>query len=163
MRDWDRDDALLLQLFRDPRSVGNISDAGAHGKLFCGAGECVLLLTKWHRDMKLLSIEEAVHVITGKLANFFGLHDRGVVAIGKRADLTVFNLDEIECRPEVKYWDVPDGTGGRTYRYIREAAPMRLTLVNGVPTFDNGQVTGNFPGHFVRPAGAVAAKSAVAA
>jgi N-acyl-D-amino-acid deacylase len=154
MRDWERDDELLLRLFRDPRSVGNISDAGAHGKLFCGAGECILLLTKWVRDRKLLKIEEATHVITGKLANFFGLHDRGAIQVGKRADIAVFNLDEIECRREVKYWDVPDGTGGRTYRYIREAAPMRLTLVNGAPTFDNGEVTGNFPGHFVRPTAA---------
>ncbi len=28
---------------------------------------------------------------------------------------------------------------------------MRLTLVNGVPTFDNGAVTGRFPGEFVAP------------
>jgi N-acyl-D-aspartate/D-glutamate deacylase len=115
------------------------------------------------RDRKLLKIEEATHVITGKLANFFGLHDRGVIQVGKRADIAVFNLDEIECRREVKYWDVPDGTGGRTYRYIREAAPMRLTLVNGSPTFDNGEVTGNFPGHFVRPTSAESLRPAEAA
>jgi N-acyl-D-aspartate/D-glutamate deacylase len=63
----------------------------------------------------------------------------------------VFNLDEIERRPEIKTWDVPDGEGGRTYRYTREAAPMRLTLVNGVATFDHGAFTGRFPGEFVRP------------
>jgi hypothetical protein len=28
---------------------------------------------------------------------------------------------------------------------------MRLTLVNGVPTFDNGAFTGRFPGRFVGP------------
>ncbi len=43
----------------------------------------------------------------------------------------------------------PDGNGGRTYRYIRPAAPMRLTLVNGVATFDNGDVTGKFPDQFI--------------
>jgi hypothetical protein len=44
-------------------------------------------------------------------------------------DLTMFDLTEIERRPEEKVWDVPDGQGGRTYRYTRAPAPMRLTLV----------------------------------
>ena len=39
----------------------------------------------------------------------------------------------------------------RTYRYTRAAAPMRLTLVNGIPTFDNGVFTGRFPGEFLGP------------
>jgi hypothetical protein len=44
---------------------------------------------------------------------------------------------------------VPDGKGGRTYRYSRQPAPMRLTLCNGVATFDNGVVTGRLPGRFI--------------
>jgi hypothetical protein len=58
---------------------------------------------------------------------------------------------EIERRAEEKVWDVWDKGGGRTYRYSREAAPMRLTLVNGVPTFDHGKFTGRFPGEFIGP------------
>jgi N-acyl-D-aspartate/D-glutamate deacylase len=150
-KSWERDEDLVLQLLKDPRSVGNISDAGAHGKMFCGAGDNVYLLTDYVRDRKQLTIEEGVHVLTGKLANFFGLHDRGLLQVGKVADITVFNLDEIERRPEEKIWDVWDGEGGRTYRYTRGAAPMRITLVNGVPTFDNGAFTGRFPGQFVGP------------
>jgi N-acyl-D-amino-acid deacylase len=150
-RSWERDEELLLALLKDPRSVGNISDGGAHGKMFCGTGDNVLLLTDFVRDRGLLSIETAVHVMTGKLANFFGLHDRGLIKVSKVADIAVFNLKEIERRPEEKIWDVWDGHGGRTYRYTRAAAPMRLTLVNGVPTFDNGAFTGRFPGDFVGP------------
>ena len=67
----------------------------------------------------------------------------------KAADIVVFNLDEIARRDEVKIWDIPDGIGGRTYRYIRPAAPMRLTMVAGVPAFDNGEFTGKFPGAFI--------------
>jgi hypothetical protein len=40
---------------------------------------------------------------------------------------------------------------------------MRLTLVNGVPTFDNGVITGRFPGQFVGPGpgqGMIQAKAA---
>jgi N-acyl-D-aspartate/D-glutamate deacylase len=99
----------------------------------------------------MLTIEEAVHVLTGKAAKHFGFDDRGTIEVGKRADIAVFDLAEIARRPEAKVWDVPDGLGGRTYRYTRQAAPMRLTLCNGVATFDNGEITGNFPGEFIGP------------
>jgi len=150
-KSWERDENVVLQLLKDPRSVGNISDAGAHGKMFCGAGDNVYLLTDFVRDRQLLTIEEGIHVLTGKLTNFFGLHDRGLLRAGLLADITVFDLKEIERRPEEKIWDVWDGEGGRTYRYTRAPAPMRLTLVNGVPTFDHGAFTGRFPGKFVGP------------
>ncbi|OYX65872.1 MAG: amidohydrolase [Sphingomonadales bacterium 32-64-17] len=150
-RSWEVDEEVLLALFRDPFSVGNTSDGGAHGKMFCGTGDNVLVLTDYVRDRGLLTIEEGVHVLTGKLANFFGLHDRGLLEVGKVADVVVFNLDEIERRPEEKIWDVWDGAGGRTYRYTRAPAPMRLTVVNGVPIFDNGAFTGRFPGQFIGP------------
>ncbi|MBH0779783.1 N-acyl-D-amino-acid deacylase family protein [Nocardia bovistercoris] len=160
-RSWEVDESVMLELLRDPNSVGNISDAGAHGKMFCGAGDNVYLLTDFVRDRGLLTIEEGVHVLTGKLAAFFGLNQRGTLEVGKVADITVFDLDEIERRPEEKIYDVWDGRGGRTYRYTRAAAPMRITLVNGVPTFDNGAFTGRFPGEFVGPekSGVIAAAS----
>ena len=72
--------------------------------MFCGTGDNVLLLTEWHRDRGILTIEEAVHIMSGKLANFFGLHDRGLIEVGKVADIAVFNLAEIERRPEEKIW-----------------------------------------------------------
>jgi hypothetical protein len=50
-----------------------------------------------------------------------------------------------------KLCDVPDGEGGRTYRYSRAPAPMPLTLCDEVATFDNGAVTGRFPGEIVGP------------
>jgi N-acyl-D-amino-acid deacylase len=150
-KSWERNEDVLIDLIRDPMSLGNASDSGAHGKLFCGGGDNVYLLTHFVRDEKKITIEEGVHVLTGKSAAFFGFDDRGVLKVGKRADVLVFNLDEIERRPEIKTWDVPDGHGARTYRYTRDAAPMRLTLVNGVPTFDHGAFTGNFPGEYIQP------------
>jgi N-acyl-D-aspartate/D-glutamate deacylase len=150
-RAYARNEEVILNLLKDPQALGNLSDSGAHGKMFCGAGFNVQLLIEFVREKGLLTIEEGVHNMTGKVADFFGLHDRGVIEVGRAADIAVFDLDEIEFRPEVKTWDVPDGKGGRTYRYTRPPAPMRLTLVNGVPTFDNGAFTGRFPGEIVRP------------
>lgn len=150
-RSWPKDEAVLEYLLSDSHSLANVTDAGAHGKLFCGAGYNVFLLTDYVRDRKIISLEQGVHMLTGRLADFFGLTDRGSIAVGKAADITVFDLDEIEMRPEKKTWDVWDGTGGRTYRYTRDPAPMRLTLVNGQPTFDRGEFSGRYPGRFIGP------------
>lgn len=148
---WEKVQDVIVKLLKDPQTVANVSDAGAHGKMFCGAGDNALLLTEYVRDGKHLTIEEGIHVLTGKQAQFFGLGDRGTLEVGKAADIVVFDLDEIERRPEERIWDVPDGQGGRTYRYVRSPAPMRLTMVGGVPTFDNGAFTGKFPGRFIGP------------
>ena len=153
MPPFEMDESMLMQLFRDSHSVGNVSDAGAHGQMLCGGGENIKLFTYWVRDTGQLTVEEAVHIQTGKLANHFGFADRGEIKAGKRADLAVFNLDEIQEQPMRKAYDVPDGKGGYTWRWTRNAAPMRLTLVNGVPTFENGAVTNAKPGLLLRPAG----------
>jgi N-acyl-D-amino-acid deacylase len=140
---------MMTGLLKDPKAIGNISDSGAHGQMLCGIGDHINLLTEYARDKGLLTIEEAVHNITGKLADFFGFTDRGHIRVGRAADIVVFNLDEIERRPVERVFDVPDGKGGRTWRYTRPPAPMRLTLVNGVPTFDRGRFSGTYPGQVI--------------
>ena len=151
MAPFPKDEALTIALMKDPQTVGNISDAGAHLQMLCGGGENALLLTQYVRDEGKLTIEEAIHVLTGKLAKHFFLHDRGVIAPGKRADICVFNLDEIQRQPMHKAHDVPDGKGGTTWRFTRAPMPPRLTLVNGVPTFEDGAYTGATPGLFLSP------------
>lgn len=151
MAPFPKDEELTIALMRDPKTVGNISDAGAHLQMLCGGGENALLLTQYVRDDKSMTIEEAVHVMTGKLAEHFYLHDRGVIAPGKRADIAVFNLAEVQRREMEKAHDVPDGKGGVTWRFTRKAMPTRLTMVNGVPTFENGAFTGAKPGEFLSP------------
>lgn len=142
--------AETVAMLKDAQTVGGISDAGAHGQMLCGGGESILLFTDYYKN-KELTLEEAVAVMTGKVADHFNFSDRGVLQVGKRADIAVFNLDEIEARPLKRVFDVPNGDGGNTWRFTRDAAPMRLTLVNGVPTFDNGAFTERFPGEWVSP------------
>lgn len=151
MAPFPKDEELTVELLNDPKTVGNVSDAGAHLQMLCGSGENSLLLTKYVRENKWISIEQAVHVMTGKLAEHFFLHDRGTIAIGKRADIAVFNMDEIQNHQIVKAHDVPDGQGGTTWRFTRPPMPTRLTLVNGQPTFENGDYTGAKPGKFLSP------------
>lgn len=152
MAPFPMDEELVVRLLKDPHTVGNISDAGAHGQMLCGAGENVLLFTKYVRELGVLTLEEAVHVQTGKLAEHFRLCDRGVLAVGRRADLTVFRLEELGYREMKKVFDVPDGQGGTLWRWTRDPAPVRLTLVDGVATFEDGRSTGARPGRMLRPA-----------
>lgn len=139
-----------VQMLKDTQTVANISDAGAHGQMLCGGGENILLLTQFLKN-KDLTLEEAIYVQTGKQAEHFNFGDRGALKVGYRADIAVFKLDEVEARPLKRVFDVPDGKGGFTWRFTRDAAPMRLTLVNGEPTFENGAFTGALPGEMVGP------------
>lgn len=152
MPPFEMDTEMVLKLLRDPKAVGNVSDAGAHGQMLCGGGENIKLITEFVKKNKQLSIEEAVYSLTGKIASHFSLSDRGELSVGKKADITVFNLDEIDAREMRRVYDVPDGKGGHTWRWTRDAAPMRLTMVNGVPTFNGGGPTGTRPGEMLAPA-----------
>ncbi len=160
MTPFEMIDAVVLGLLRDPQTVGNISDAPAHGQMFCGGGDNMMLFDEWVKKKHAISVEEAVHVQTGKLADHFGLSDRGVLKVGKAADITVFHLDEVARREMDKVYDVPDGNGGTIWRWTRKPAPVRLTLVNGVATFDDGRATEARPGQMVSPSSRPAALAA---
>jgi N-acyl-D-amino-acid deacylase len=140
----------IVAALREPRTLANINDSGAHLQLFSGAGEHLYLLTHYVRDAGLLALEEGVHALTGRTAQFFGLGDRGVVATGKAGDLAVFALDEIELRDEERRYDVPHGT----WRFTRPPAGFRATIVAGTPTWLDGADTGARPGALLRPVAA---------
>ncbi len=137
----------IVRALREPRTLANINDSGAHLQLFAAAGEHLYLLTHYVRDQGLLSIEEAVHALTGRTAAFFGFHDRGTIAAGKAGDLCVFALDELVLGEEERVWDVPYGS----WRFTRGPAGFRATITSGVPTWLDGGPTGARPGGVLRP------------
>jgi len=141
------DEADVLALLREPQTLTNINDSGAHLQLFCGSGQNVYLFTHYVRDRGELSIEEAVHLLTGRSAGFLGLTDRGELSVGKAGDLAVFALDEIELRQETRAHDVPHGT----WRFTRPPAGFRATVVGGTPTWLDGAPTGARPGSVDSP------------
>jgi N-acyl-D-aspartate/D-glutamate deacylase len=142
------DEQAIVAALREPRTLTNINDSGAHLQLFSGAGEHVYLFTHYVRH-GLLAIEEAVHALTGRTAAFFGFGDRGVVAPGKAGDLAVFALDELTLERETRVFDVPHGT----WRFTRPPAGFRATVVAGTPTWLDGEATGARPGRVLRPTG----------
>ena len=78
-----------------------------------------------------------------------GLHDRGVVAPGKRADLNLIDFDRLGMpRPEMVY-DLP--AGGKRLVQRADGLP-RDTSCAGEVTFRDGEPTGALPGRLVRGA-----------
>ena len=75
-----------------------------------------------------MPLEDAVYKVSGLPANILGLTDRGVVEIGKTADLTVFDFDEIEDR--CTYTDA-----------VVKPKGIYHVFVNGAPALLNGEQT----------------------
>ena len=118
------DDDRRAQVAHDaanPLALMGGTDAGAHLTMFCGAGSNLHLITHWARDDGALSLEQAVHCLTQRSADFFGLADRGVIEPGRRGDLAVFALDELETRDLERRYDLPEGR----YRLTRPPAGFR--------------------------------------
>jgi N-acyl-D-amino-acid deacylase len=75
----------------------------------------------------------------------FGFTDRGTVAAGCIADLTVFALDELHYDADEFVHDLP-----REYRRLRRPeGGYRATIVSGVPVQLDGKSTGALPGRVI--------------
>ena len=131
---------------RHPASVVSNSDAGAHLQMMCAAGDSTLLLTRHVRDRGDLTLEQAIHALTGRQAEVFGFEARGVVAPGNHADLVVFDLDELHWDRDEMVDDLP--TGARRLR--RPPGGYRATIAAGVATQLGGELTGARPGRVLR-------------
>ena len=61
-------DAVIAGYLKSPETILGASDAGAHVKTFCGAGNTSLVLAKWVREQRVLTLEEAVKRMTSEPA-----------------------------------------------------------------------------------------------
>jgi N-acyl-D-aspartate/D-glutamate deacylase len=64
----------------------------------CGWGSASRILGYYVREQKVLSLEEAVRKMTSFAAQAAGIPDRGLVKVGFRADLTVFDPNTVASR-----------------------------------------------------------------
>jgi N-acyl-D-aspartate/D-glutamate deacylase len=91
-------------------------------------------------------LEKLVKLQTADAAAIFGLHDRGVLKPGMRADINVMDLDRLQIK--APYWanDLPTNAG----RWLQYTEGYHTTVLRGVVTFRNDQHTGKLPGRLVR-------------
>jgi N-acyl-D-amino-acid deacylase len=130
-----------------PASVMANSDAGAHLQMMCAIGDTTLMLTRHVRERGDLSVEQAVHRMTGQLADRFGFAGRGRLTEGAAGDLVVFGLDELDWAADVFATDLPEGAR----RLRRPAGGYRYTVVGGAVVQQDGELTGARPGRVLRP------------
>ncbi|GIX49307.1 MAG: amidohydrolase [Candidatus Tectimicrobiota bacterium] len=136
----------VARLVTEDRFLIGLSDAGAHVDLLCDVGYATALLEIWVRQRQALTLEKAVHKLTAVPAALFGIPDRGVLALGKVADLVLFDPDTVACRPPEFVCDFPQG--GR--RLVARAEGIVATFVAGVQLYDHGRHTGALPGRVLR-------------
>ena len=131
---------------RDPRVLIGGSDAGAHLDRMCGARYPTKFLATYVRDAEAMSLEEAVHLLTEVPARYFGLRDRGTVAVGGHADLVVFDAATVDADRIVSVADLP----GDAERLTSRAIGVDYVLVNGEILVDHGATTDARSGTLLR-------------
>jgi N-acyl-D-aspartate/D-glutamate deacylase len=98
------------------------------------------------RDRGLLTIEEAVQMLSDEPARLYGLVDRGRLVEGAHADVVVFDPATVGSMPARARHDLPaDGL-----RLYAEATGVRHVLVGGTEIVRDGELTGALPGNVLR-------------
>lgn len=126
--------------------IMGLGDGGAHVAFILDAGYQTWLLTHWGREQKRWDVPELVRRLTSDTAHAAGLHDRGVLAVGKKADVNVIDWDRLGSDAPYVVSDLP--AGGK--RLLQKVHGYDATIVSGRVTFRDGEPTGSLPGKLVR-------------
>lgn len=136
-------------MIEHPHTVLGLSDAGAHVSVLCDASNPTFQLSFWGRDRQRgprLPLELLIAKQTSATAAVVGLHDRGRLKAGLRADINVIDAENLALESPRMVRDLPlQGA-----RVLQGAKGYRATLVNGVVTREADVDTGARPGRLVR-------------
>jgi N-acyl-D-amino-acid deacylase len=123
----------------DAGSYSDLSkDFRTHPRAF---GSFIRVLGKYSRDENLISLQEAVRKLSGFPATNLGLTNRGFLKADYYADLVIFDPETVADKAT---FDAP----------LQFAEGMQHVFVNGTQVISEGEHTGEFPGRFVKGAGA---------
>lgn len=94
-------------------------------------------IARYVRERKICSLEEMIKKMTSMPADKIGFTDRGRLAEGKAADVTLFDYEKIRDKAEfTNSHQYPDG--------------IPYVIVNGKVVINNGEHTGAMPGKVLR-------------
>jgi N-acyl-D-amino-acid deacylase len=139
----------LYNMMSDSVSLQGLGDGGAHCGIICDASMTTYLLSHWTGKRTRgpgLSLETAVHRLTGDPAGFYGLGDRGALVPGRRADINLIDLDRLGLHYPDRVEDLPGGAA----RLIQRSDGYVETMVRGQTVVADGELTDARPGGLVR-------------
>jgi N-acyl-D-aspartate/D-glutamate deacylase len=138
--------SMAETLLKNPSAIMGLGDGGAHVAFILDAGYQTWLLTHWGRERGMFKTEELIRRLTSDTAGAAGLNDRGVLAVGKKADVNVIDWDRLGADKPYVAHDLP--AGGK--RLLQKVHGYEATIVSGRVTFREGVPTGVLPGRLVR-------------
>lgn len=130
------------KLLNTPGVTIGFSDAGAHlrNMAFYNFGIC--LLRKVHEAQRtrkpFMTVERAVHKLTGELADFYGI-DAGRLVEGARADLVVVDPRGLDASVDGYHEAVFEELGGLSRMVNRNDAAVHATVVSGTVVWEAGE------------------------
>ncbi|HYC60956.1 MAG TPA: D-aminoacylase [Thermoanaerobaculia bacterium] len=114
--------------------VGEMRNSGAHPRAYATFSR---VLAKYVRNEKLLTLEEAIRKMTSLAASRAGLRDRGILRVGMKADVVVFDPKTVQDRST--YEDPHHFSEGVAH-----------VIVNGKAVLRDAKMTGELPGRVLR-------------
>ena len=144
--DDEADWKMRAQVWRNRDAVIGGSDAGAHLDMMCGAIYTTSLLGHGVREHQVVTLEEAVRLITDVPARLYGLKERGRITPGWHADLVMFDPATVGHGPERTRYDLPAAAP----RLVADARGISSVWVGGIEVCYDGVATGAMPGTVLR-------------
>ena len=141
--------APVYDMLRHPNTLIGLGDGGAHVGIMCDATDMTHALTYWTRDRtrgERLPLADIVRRLTLANAQAIGLHDRGQIAPGLKADINIIDYEQLRLSAPTVHYDLP--AGGK--RLLQPSIGYDATLVSGVPVWRHGEATGALPGRLLR-------------
>ena len=131
------DEADVVRILKSPYTmIGSDGEVPEYGK---GAphprsyGTFARVLARYVREQKALTLEDAVHKMSGYTAQRLKLYDRGLLRPGMKADVVIFDPAKV-----VDKADFPN-----PHQY---AEGFSYVIVNGKPVIAGGKLTSERPG-----------------
>lgn len=135
------DEGDVQRIMQHPQTMvasdGRLSKPGEGQPHPRGYGTFPRVLGRYARELKLLTLEQAVHKMSGMPARRLGLAERGVLREGAVADVVIFDAATVGDR----------STFEKPHQY---PAGIDEVLVNGVLMVDGGKFTNARPGRVLR-------------
>jgi len=133
-------DADIFDIIRLPYTMVGSDGVINAAKERChprGWGTMVRAICAFTKEHNILPLETLIHKITGMPAARYGLKNKGLIQEGFDADLVLFDYENL--KDNATYADPTALAGG-----------IDMVFVNGTAVYQNGALTGLYPGKLLR-------------